>query len=77
MSAHALLNSEVVPSILLVFPNNLNKFNKAGARMQDSIYHMTLKWIFISDVCTKTSRVCPLKTANATFLWPSKHKVAK
>ena len=33
MSAHALLN----------FRNNFNKFNNTGARMLDSIYHMTLK----------------------------------
>ena len=44
------------PSILSVFPNEFNKFNNTGARMQDSIYHMTLKSIFISDIWTKTSR---------------------
>ena len=53
MSAHVLLNllnelgkkirCEAVPSILSVFPNKFNKFNNTGARMQDSIYHMTLK----------------------------------
>ena len=52
MSAHVLLNvlnelgekirCEALPSILPVFPNELNKFNNTGARMQDSIYHMTL-----------------------------------
>ena len=29
------------PSILSLFRNKLNKFNKTRARMLDSIYHMT------------------------------------
>ena len=52
MSAHVLLNllNELgkrdkmrgLPSILsLFFCNEFNKFNKTGARMLDSIYHMT------------------------------------
>ena len=32
-----------LPSILSLFPNKFNKFNNAGARMLDSIYHRTLK----------------------------------
>ena len=66
MSAHVLLNllneldktirCEVLPSILSVFLNGFNKFNNTGARMQDSIYHITLKLHFISKFCTKTSR---------------------
>ena len=57
MSAHVLLNllnelekkirCDALQSILLVFPNESNKFNNTGARMQDSIYHMTLKSHFI------------------------------
>ena len=53
MSAHVLLNllnelgksdkMQGFPSILLLFRNEFNKFNKTGARMIDSIYHMTLK----------------------------------
>ena len=45
MSAHVLLNllnslgkkirCEAVPSILSVFPNEFNKFNNTGARMQE------------------------------------------
>ena len=31
------------------FPNEFNKFNNTGARMQGSIYHMTLKSHFISN----------------------------
>ena len=66
MSAHVLLNllnelrkkirCEALPSILSVFPNEFNKVNDTGARMQDSTYHMTLKSHFISEFCTKTSR---------------------
>ena len=68
MSAHILLNllkelgkkirCNVVPSILLVFPPTRNKFNNTGARMQASIYHMTLKSHFISKFCPKTSQFC-------------------
>ena len=32
-----------LPSILSLFRNEFNKFNKTRARMLDSIYHMTLK----------------------------------
>ena len=45
-----------LPSILSVFPNEFNKFSNTGARMQDSVYHMTLKSNFISKFCIKTSR---------------------
>ena len=51
MSAHVLLNllNELgnrdkmrgLPSILSLFCNEFNKFNKTRARMLDSIYHMT------------------------------------
>ena len=53
MSAHVLLNllnefcksdkMRCLPSILLLFRNEFNKFNTTGARMVDYIYHMTLK----------------------------------
>ena len=65
MSAHVLLNllnelggnlrCEAFLSILSVFLNEFNKFNNTGVRMQDSIYHMTLKSHFISKFCIKTS----------------------
>ena len=32
-----------LPHILSLFCNECNKFNNTGARMLDSIYHMTLK----------------------------------
>ena len=53
MSAHVLLNllnelrksnkMQDLPCILLLFHNEFNKFNNTGARMLDSIYHMTFK----------------------------------
>ena len=53
MSAHVLLNflnklgkrdkMRGLPSILSLFCNKFNKLNNTGARMLDSIYHMTLK----------------------------------
>ena len=66
MSAHVLLNllhelgkkirCEDLPSILSIFPNEFDKFNNTGARMRDSIYHMTLKSHFICKFCAKTSQ---------------------
>ena len=63
MSAHVLLNllnelgkkirCEALPTI---FPNDFNKFSYTGARMQDSVYHITLNSHFMSKFCTKTSR---------------------
>ena len=54
VSAHILLNllnklgekirCEALLSIISVFLNEFNKFNNTGARMQDSIHHITLKW---------------------------------
>ena len=41
---------------LIVFPKEFNKFSNIEVRMQDSIYHMTLKSHFISKCRTKTSR---------------------
>ena len=53
MSVHVLLNllNELrkrdkmggLPSILSLFRNGFNKFDNTGARMLDSIYHMSLK----------------------------------
>ena len=46
MSAPVLLNllNELGKMILSVFPNEFNKFNNTRARMQDYIYHITLKF---------------------------------
>ena len=53
MNAHVLLNllnemgkkdkTRGLLSILSLFRNEFNKFNNTGARMLDSIYHMTLR----------------------------------
>ena len=71
MSAHILLNllNELgkrdkmrgLPSILSLFCNEFNKFNNTGARMLDSIYHMTnslkshfwSKNVIILSLCTR------------------------
>ena len=49
MSAPVLLTSyelgkrDKMPSIVSLFRNKLNKLNNTGARMLDSIYHMTFR----------------------------------
>ena len=58
MSAHVLLNllnelgkrdkMQGLPSILSLFRKEFNKFNNTGARMLDSIYHMTFKLFWIN-----------------------------
>ena len=71
MSARVLLNllNELgkrdkmrgLPSILLLFRNKFNKYNNTGARMLDSIYHMTTtlkshfwrKNVIILSLCTQ------------------------
>ena len=68
MSAHVLLNflNELrkrdkmrgLPSILLLFRNEFNKFNNTGSRMLDSIYHMTLKSIKNRIFGVETSIFC-------------------
>ena len=45
-----------LPTILLLIRNEFNKFNNTGARMLDSIYHMTLKFIKNRIFGMKTSR---------------------
>ena len=79
MSAHVLLNllNELgksdkmrgLPSILSLFRNEFNKFNKTRARMLDSIYHMTktLK----SHFWRKNVIILSLHVMYATLLWTS------
>ena len=71
MSAHVLLNllNELgkrdkmrgLPSILFLFRNKFNKFNNTGARMLDSIYHMTLKLFSNHFFGVKTLGFCHLR----------------
>ena len=49
-----------LPSILLLFRIEFNKFNNTGARMLDSIYHMKLKSLKIAFFGVETSRFCHL-----------------
>ena len=70
MSAHVLLNllnelgkRDKMPglsSILSLFRNKFNKFNNTGARMLDSISHLTLKLLKNPIFGVKTSRFCHL-----------------
>ena len=70
MSAHVLLNlsNELgrkdkmggLPSILSLFRNEFNIFNKTGARTLDSIHHMTLKLLNISHLRSENAKVCHL-----------------
>ena len=71
MSAHVLLNllnelgkrdkMQGLLSILSLFRNQINKFNNTGARMLDSIYHMTntlkshfwCKNVLLLSLCTQ------------------------
>ena len=58
MSVHVLLNllnelgncdkMRVLPSILSLFRNEINKFNKTRARLLDSINHMTQNIVFLT-----------------------------
>ena len=76
MSAHVLLNllNELgkrdkmrgLSSILSLFRNKFNKFNNKGARMLDSIYHMTLDYVEISFLALKRYN-CVIMYA--TLLW--------
>ena len=48
-----------LPSILSLFRNEFSKFNNKGARMLDSIYHMT-----VNNFC---NRVFGVKTSEFTI----------
>ena len=66
MSAHILLNllNELgksdkmrgLPSNLLIFRNEFNKFNNTRARMLDYIYHMTFK-LFLNPFLAENVRI--------------------
>ena len=70
MSAYVLLNllSEMgksdkmqgLPSILSLSRNEFKKINNTGARMLDSVYHMTLKLVKNRIISVKTSKFCHL-----------------
>ena len=47
------IRCEALPSILSVSPNEFNKFNNTGTRMQDSVYHMTQKLHLLANFALK------------------------
>ena len=59
---------------LTSFPNKLNKFNNTRARMQDSIYHMTLKSHFIRLVNFALKRR-DFGLRKRDVLWTSTHNL--
>ena len=75
MGIHVLLNlsnevwkkirSEILPSILSVFPNELNKFNNTGARMQDYLSYATKIACFL-QILHQNITISPLE--NTMFL---------
>ena len=80
MSAHVLFNllNELgkrdkmrgLPSILSRFCNEFNKSNNTGARMLDSIYHMTLR--LLRDLIFEVKTLCFCHYCMyATLLWTS------
>ena len=78
MSAHVLLillnelgkrdKMRGLPSILSLFRNEFNKFNNTGARILDSIYHMTYDYFEISFLPYKRYDFVIMYTA---LLWTS------
>ena len=77
MNAHVLLNlsNELrkrdkmrgLLSILSLFRNDFNKFNNTGARMLDSIYHMTLR-LFLNHIFgVKTLRFCHMRDVKSVI----------
>ena len=77
MSAPVLLNllnelrkSDIMrglPSILILFRNEFNKFNNTGARMLDSIYHVTVKLFWINIFGVTTLGCCHMRDAESVI----------
>ena len=61
-------------SILSLFRNEFNEFNNTGARMLDSTYHMTRKFLELAYFLRENAYILPLY---ATLLRPSVHNVTK
>ena len=77
MSVHVLLNllNELwkrgkmrgLLSILSLFRNEFNKFNNTGARMLDSIYHMTLTLFLFHIFREKTLGFCHIRDVKSVI----------
>ena len=61
-------------SILSLFRNELNTFNKTGAKLLDSKFYMTLEVLKIAFLAGK-HKYCVIMYA--TLLWMSLHSVTK
>ena len=48
-----------LPSILSLFRNKFNKFSNTGARMLDSIYHMTKTTFKSCFLCENSAKILP------------------
>ena len=59
----------VLPNILFLFCNSLDKFNNTGARILDSIYHRTLQDIKISYLKSQFSA----KTSNCFAIFTQRY----
>ena len=64
-------------SILSLFRNLFNKFNKTGARMLDSVYHMTLKLFLIHIFGVKALGSCHMRDAKIviSYRFPKIYKI--
>ena len=61
MSAHVLLNVlKELGKVISLFHNEFNVSNKIGARMLDSIHHMTLYYLKNRNFGVKTPSFCHL-----------------
>ena len=69
MSAHVLLyllnelgkrdKMRGLPSILSLFRNKFNKFNRTGAQIFDSIYHMTINLLLKPQFLYRNAGILP------------------
>ena len=56
-----------LPSILSLFRNEFNKFNNTGARMLDSIYHMTLTLFLCHIFLVKMLGLCHIRDVKSVI----------
>ena len=56
-----------LPSILSLFRNEFKTFNNTGARMLDSIYHMTLKLFCNHIFVVKTLGICQMRDVKSVI----------
>ena len=54
-------------SILSLFRNEFDKFKNNGARMLDSIYHMTFTFFLFHIFCVKTLGFCHMRDVKSVI----------